>query len=330
MKAPLLQLSCDKWTELHRQIAELCVRTPVILGIGALAKDASQLVPGLSFHEALSRGGWYRLGGVVDASGNRVADDLERWAEKELAAHDDDLAAFFDAYVESGLQATRLIGKTHYLVATLGDGAGDFMQVDVEELQEVISHPLFASELPPSSLDELLDPRDQDNATPLAMRPVSVPFYALRRVTDAGEFLARMWERKPEAQPAHRFLDAWEMSSAGVAAEFSRHWVLAVREHLDRYHQPILHASPIAALNGSPPQLQLGFGDQGLALHAALQRFDRQVGYPMAWFFHMLTTKAVPHAVASAVINDVQAGFNYLPDRDAQVVKEWLYRPYGF
>jgi hypothetical protein len=25
-----------------------------------------------------------------------------------------------------------------------------------------------------------------------------------------------------------------------------------------------------------------------------------------------------------------QAGFHYLPDRDVQVVKEWLYQPYGF
>ena len=52
--------------------------------------------------------------------------------------------------------------------------------------------------------------------------------------------------------------------------------------------------------------------------------------YPMAWFFHMLTTKRVPHAVASIVADDVQAGFNYLPDRDLAVVKDWLFRPYGF
>ena len=50
----------------------------------------------------------------------------------------------------------------------------------------------------------------------------------------------------------------------------------------------------------------------------------------MAWFFHMLTTKRVPHAVASIVADDVQAGFNYLPDRDPAVVKDQLFRPYGF
>jgi len=35
-------------------------------------------------------------------------------------------------------------------------------------------------------------------------------------------------------------------------------------------------------------------------------------------------------ALAGAVIDDLQAGFHYLPDRDAAVVKDWLYRPYGF
>lgn len=52
--------------------------------------------------------------------------------------------------------------------------------------------------------------------------------------------------------------------------------------------------------------------------------------YPMAWFFNMITSRSVPHALASAVIEDAQAGFNYLPDRDAEVVKAWLFRPYGF
>jgi hypothetical protein len=50
----------------------------------------------------------------------------------------------------------------------------------------------------------------------------------------------------------------------------------------------------------------------------------------MAWFFNMITSRSVPHALASAVIEDAQAGFNYLPDRDAEVVKAWLFRPYGF
>ena len=72
------------------------------------------------------------------------------------------------------------------------------------------------------------------------------------------------------------------------------------------------------------------FGVQGLAWHTALRRSDKSVGSPMAWFFNMITSRSVPHALANAVIEDAQAGFNYLPDRDAGVVKAWLYRPYGF
>ncbi len=86
----------------------------------------------------------------------------------------------------------------------------------------------------------------------------------------------------------------------------------------------------MAADQGLPDRFDSAYGARGLALYEALQRFDRQAGYPMAWFFHMLTTKIVPHSVANAVIDDVQAGFSYLPERDVKVIKDWLHRPYGF
>jgi hypothetical protein len=50
----------------------------------------------------LSRGGWYRLGGVVDTAHERLSDHLETWAEHELAAHDDDMATLCDAYADRG------------------------------------------------------------------------------------------------------------------------------------------------------------------------------------------------------------------------------------
>lgn len=321
-----LSLTTEKSNELARTLAELCVKSPVAAGCGALAREASELWPGLTFRDVLARGGWYRLGGVVNAKGERVAEDLEQWAERELAKHDDDFGAFHDAYAGKGLRATRLTGKTHYLVATTGDDASDFIQVEIEELQEVLGHELFADDSV-SSIEELVDPRGATDAGNVAL---GIPFYTLRRLTDVNDFLGRMSAQRPEPQPVHRFIDAWEKSSAGSTSVFSHHWVLAVREHLDRYHQTQLRATPVAALNGAPPAFDAGYGAQGLALHAALQRFDKQVGYPMAWFFHMLTTKAVPHAVATAAINDLQAGFHYLPEKDAAVIKDWLYSPYGF
>jgi len=320
----------SQWDELSCKVAELCVRIPATSGPAVLARELAGLAPDLAFREVLSRGGWYRLGGVVDAGGVHVADDLEIWAERELAAHDDDMAAFCDDYADDGLRATRLTGRTHYFVAATGSGAMDFVQLEIEELQEVICHPLFDHDNLPSGIEELVDPRSAETTCGSEATPLGSAFLALRRLTPVGEFLARMRAQKPEPQPIHRFIADWEACSAGSATQFSNHWVIAVREHLDRYRQSILHATPVAALNGAPPKFAAAFGMQGLKLHDALVRYDKAAGYPMAWFFHMLTTRSAPHALANAVIDDVQAGFNYLPDRDAAVIKDWLYRPYGF
>ncbi|MBU1235532.1 MAG: hypothetical protein KJ634_00595 [Gammaproteobacteria bacterium] len=313
--------------ELADAVAEACVRIPVAAGPAALGREIALIAPDLAFREVLVRGGWYRLGGVVDAARNHVAADIERWAAAELARHGDDFHAFADAHAESDLHATRITGKTHYWTASTGDSAADFMQAEIEELQEVVCHPLFGDDEIPASIEELIDPRQGRQDKPA---PLGIPFYTLHRITDAAEFLARMRAQKPEPQPVHRFVEAWETSSAGNAARFSNHWVFAVREHLDRYRQPKLSATPVAAIVGAAPKFEGGFGARGLALAKALQSFDRQAGYPMAWFFHMLTTRAVPHAVAAVVVEDMQGGFAYLPERDVRVLKDWLFKPYGF
>ncbi len=317
-----------KQTDFDRAVAEMCVRVPVATGAAGLAKELARLSPQLFFRDVLTRGGWYRLGGVIDAAGDHVADDLALWAEAELGRCGDDFHALAEAWEGRGLRATRLIGKTHYLVASTGPLAADFLQVEIEELQEVVSHDLFRGEAP-GSLEELADPSPGDRVGNGAV-PLGAPFYSLRRVTDVAAFLKRMSEQKPEVQNVQRLIDAWQASSAGASTLFSNHWVLAVREYIDRYHQPILQATPVAAVNGLLPKFAGAFGARGLVLYEALQRFDRQLGYPMAWYFHMLTTKSVPHAVANAVVDDVQAGFSYLPERDVKIVKDWLHRPFAF
>lgn len=311
--------------DLDAAVTELCVRLPVSVGSSGLARELSAIAPDLAFRDVLTRGGWYRLGGVVDNAGRRVADDLAKWGEAELARCGDDLHALCEALAGKGLQATRFVGRTHYLVAATGPRAEQFVQVEIEELQEVASHALFDGS-DPGSLQEIFEPSGE--ATP--GQPVGLPFYSLRRITDVASFLQRMARQKPEPQATHRFFDAWQASSAGNATHFANHWVLAVREYLDRYRQAILQATPVAAVNGVPPRFVSAYGAKGLALNDALQRFDRQAGYPMAWFFHMLTTKTVPHAVAHAVVDDVQGGFGYLPERDVKVLKDWMHRPYVF
>ena len=311
-------------------IRELCVRLPASVGASGLAQALtaalSSRTPDLVFRDVLTRGGWYRLGGVIDGTGRRVADDLTAWGESVLSRHGDDLHALYDVYAGTGLRATRLVGRTHYLVAASGVLAGDFVQVEIEELQETVSHVLFEGHVP-ASLEALFE-TPEESVSP--DEPVSPPFFSLRRMTHVPELLKRIAAQKPEPQNIHRFFDAWLASSAGSTTHFSNHWVLAIREYLDRYRQSILQATPVAALNGLPPKFTSAYGAKGLALNEALQRFDRQVGYPMAWFFHMLTTKGVPQAVAHAVIDDVLGGFHYLPERDVKVLRDWLHRPFAF
>jgi hypothetical protein len=314
-------------TVISRALAEACVQIPISQGPDGIARELARIAPELTFRQVLSRGGWYRLGGVVDAAGQHVAESLEDWAQDELAANEQDLASVAAAHEGENLRATRVTGKTHYWVAGVGKGAADFIQIEIEELQEVICHVLFPDDQAPASIEDLVDPRGACSGQQSAL---GTPFYTLRRVTDIGDFLRAMAKQKPEPQAIHRFVDAWEGSSAGRATELSHHWVIAVREHLDQYKQTIRSASPVAALNGAAPRFESGFGTRGVALAEALHRFDRQAGYPMAWFFHMLITKAVPHAVASVVIEDQQTGFSYLPERDLQLVRDWLHRPYGF
>jgi hypothetical protein len=315
------------WSEYCKSLAaavvETCAKVPVSNGPGALVKALEQALPDWKFRHAMSRGGWYRLGGILDSDGQRVSDSLESWVENALDERDGDFNLLIDDFAGQKLYATRLVGQTHYLVAAVGDGTDDFLQLEIEDLQEMRVHQLFINE--PGSLEELVDPRGGAD-TPV---PIALPFYTFRRIHHIGAFLKRMLAQKPEPAAIHRMLEDWAKSSASNSSAYYNHWVIATREHLDRYHQPVFRAQPIATLAGSPPEFEAGNGTSGLKLNDALTHFDRETGYPMAWYFHMLTSKAVPHWVAQTVVEDSLAGFAYLPQRDVDVVRGWLHRPYS-
>ena len=315
------------WSEycksLSPAIVEASATVPVSSGPNALIKALGLALPDWKFRHAMSRGGWYRLGGIVAADGARISDNLERWVEASLDERDGDIAQLIDDFADQTLYATRLVGQTHYLVSHAGDGHADFLQLEIEDLQEIRAHRLFAND--PATVEDLVAPRTGDEHC----LPVSLPHYAFRRIQHIGSFLQRMRAQRPEPAPIHRMIDDWSASSAGASSTFSNQWVVATREHLDRYHQPVFRAQPIATLAGTPPEFDAAPGTSGLALNEALTHFDREIGYPMAWYFHMLGTKAVPHWVAQVVIEDTMAGFAYLPQRDVDVVRNWLHRPYA-
>ena len=315
------------WSEycksLTPAIAETCTKVQVSSGPGALVKALSLALPEWKFRHAMSRGGWYRLGGVLDGNGQRLSENLENWAESALDKCDGDFGRLTDDFAEQTLFATRLVGQTHYLVASAGEGNDGFLQLEIEDLQEMRVHRLFAND--PSTLEELVDPRGAAEK-PL---PIGIPFYTFRRLQHIGAFLRRMLAQKPELAPIHRMLADWSKSSASNTSAYYNHWVISTREHYDRYHQPIFRAQPIATQAGAMPEFDSADSTSGLKLHEALTCFDREAGYPMAWYFHMLSSKTIPHWVAQTVVEDSLAGFAYLPQRDVDVVRGWLHRPYS-
>ncbi len=308
---------------LASSIQECCTRTPVSGGPAALVNQLEQQLPEWQFRHRFNRGGWYRLGGVVDGAGNSLSENLESWSEQTLDEHDGDMASLLDALDANARYATRLVGSTHYLVAPAGESPDDFLQLEVEELQEMQGHRLGEGD--PSSLLELIDP----DAPHAQLKPLGLPTYRFRRLLHMGSTLQRMAAQSPEPPAIQRLMEDWNESSAGHTTSFNNHWVIALREYLDRYQQTQYRAQPIPILSGKPPRFDVEQGTRELKLQAALQAFDKEVGYPLAWYFHMLTTKAVPAWVAQVVVEDALAGFAYLPQRDVDVVRRWLHRPYA-
>ena len=77
------------------------------------------------------------------------------------------------------------------------------------------------------------------------------------------------------------------------------------------------------------PHLEDFAGKKGSALSNILTRFDRQAGYPFAWFFYMVKGKLVSTHSAESVYRDISSDFAYLPERDEAVLRDWIAPPYN-
>lgn len=312
-------------TQLQGLIAEIEALPPRPHHAGLIAA-VQKYLPALAFQHALSRGGWYRPGGVIRADGTRLADDVEAWAEAELHACADDMAAFLERHEDADLLATRISGRAHYFVAAYGPGPEQFYQLEVEEVQEVLDRQLIDASQPPADLAELVDP-----VAPaiVAAQAVGSPTYRFRRLTDMQQAMARLPMALPGQASLRRFLDDWVAGGAGAQGRFCDYWIVALREHQDRYRNQTLTASPLSRharkLKTFPWHTDL----QGLELAAQIQAFDRAAGYPGAWYFHLVAGALAPREIAFALAQDIEAGFSYLPDSAAALLGAWLAKPYS-
>jgi hypothetical protein len=292
----------------------------------ALLEIANRIRPNCTFRYALNRGGWYRSGGVIAADGTRIADNLEAWAKTELKACDDDMGELVERYADSGLQVTRHTGRTHYFVAAYGPASADFLQLEVEELQEVLDRKLIDADNPPEDLQELTEP-----IVPVEIeaQAVGAPRYRFRRLLDMRQTIARVSTADGRNAGLPRMLAEWSHSGAAARGHFSDHWIAALREHQDRYRNPVLSVSMVSRHARELKPFHWNIELSGVEMSSQLQAFDRAAGYPSAWYFQLVAGTITPPKIAYAVVRDLDAGFSYLPDTEVALIRSWVAAPYS-
>ena len=304
-------------------LTSLCADAKPSDGIGKLLDQINALMPELEFHHVLSRGGWHRLGGVVDGSYQPVAGNIVHWVDKECAGDIDELIA---RYSDEGYFATQLSGKTHFFTVPRSDVPQDFVQIEIEELQEKLDRPLIAPYWFPDSVEEFLEPLDYPRLQP---EPVGEAYYQFRRIIPIAELLTAGTGGSRSIHDLKRFFNDWQASSAGDLQAFSSHWVLSLREYTNREGELQLTAKPVPVFEGEIPELPLDGRVRGAQLANAIHHYDRQLGYSFAWYFMMLSSKARNYAMAESVLADQMGAYEYLPGRDLKVLRDWEQNPYG-
>ncbi|MGE5548689.1 MAG: hypothetical protein ACM33T_17420 [Solirubrobacterales bacterium] len=285
----------------------------------AAAREAS----GLDFRLAHVDAGWFRLGGLMDANGNRIADDLEDWVDAETGG---DMTALFERYADAGYRFTRHAGWRIYLTAPTGPGPLDFVQVEVDQVQEMLCRPLFEGDHIPDTVEELAALPAWPEAVPLA--PAA---YVARRHTAFGAMPELMDDHKGDPR-FKRFVSEWSASSAGKDGHFCDHWVLRVVPFRTEDGEHLLEARPVPSYKPAFPDLK---DAREHAAHydpvAMVRQVDAEAGYPMAWYFLQVTNHFI-HFHCMADLRDACAasGPAPLPPTDFRLVEGWVDTPYTF
>lgn len=277
------------------------------------------------FQHVLSKGGWHRAGGVISADGERLGHGLEVWVNTELTKYGGDFNEFLDTYSEAGLLVTRHTGKTHFFVAPYGPAPEDFLQLEVEELQEVLDRRLIDPERPPQDRTELVEPI---TSVKLDAHPVGNPRYRFARLVDIRELLTGQKSSGVAETPFARLLSDWSQSRSTDHGRFCEHWLIANLERYDPGSGSAFCVNPMSVHERALKPFQWDIDKCGVELGNQLRDFDRAAGYPGAWYFHLVASKLVPAELANNLKRDLDNGYCYLAEKDMYLLEKLLANPY--
>lgn len=308
------------------QLSRICAATEPAANPQILLQGVNDASANHDFGLTYTEEGWYRIGGVVTSEGQRVANNLEDWIEAESGGDIIDLVA---RYGDKGYCTTALAGKTHYLTATTGQNPLDFIQLEVEEIQEVMDHELFNPDRIPDTIEDIVDPLEINEVEPTPVSAAKYEFKQATHFTDMAEELTSDFTGDPAFR---RFISDWNDSSAGSAIAFHQCWavnVLPILKNVGEHKFEIKllspHADVIHAYDMS------GMGSWGTIIKM-LESLDNEAGFPMAWYFLMLTKKFMSYSMVKSIREEMswsKTDYSFLAENDRLVLENWLDEPYN-
>mgnify|MGYP006935315147 FL=1 len=307
----------------HKVLEKLCSEITASDGLGFITQRLKKIFPEYDFKYVLTRGNWHRLGGVVDGQYQRVSDNIADWVNEQSTG---DIEDFMLRFVDEGYFATVLAGKTHYFTASCGKSAEDFIQLEIEELQEVLDRPLIDPDWIPDNIEDFLDPLDYPRLEPESIAEAS---YCFRRITHVSELIQDLTNENRSSEHVRQFIRDWKDSSAGDSSSFCKHWVLALREYRGTDGEKHVTARPIPTHREASLKLPSGENYSGTELAHAVHSYDRIMGYPFSWYFMMISRKSENIKLVDAVLNDLMGAYDYLPAKDLKILREWVVAPYS-
>ncbi len=332
-----------------------------------LVQVLREFEPLASAHLAALRGDRYSsMRKVLDAQGNIVSDDHEVWLRLQLAADGGRASSTYERLKGAGYLLSKCNITSMYLVHDRGGAdESDFLQVEVDMEDESSDRPLFTDwpHESPRDLRDLLDMPGYELPEAQRMR-VRTPAYRLRKVIDMKAFVQeatalegekrnafrrRRYSMQIDGQPDRvvsadeafpgwdaqpvkcgRIFADWAASSAGRSGvRLCAHWVMQISDYTSPKGERDMAFIPAWTSTLKLAEVE---GRKGSAyeLFGKLEKLDRRVKVPFAWYFYMLHGNRVDDAAGHRVIKAAEAGQVVLPEHDYRVLKSWEANTYGF
>lgn len=359
------------------EISEICQKTPVTPDDTGLLAAFNARYPGTPFRLICTSSNRTWDVGIIDDTGNRISDNLEKWVDQELSLTNNDARAVWEKYKNSGLIRTEQKGSSLFLTAAFGSDPDQFYQLEIMCGAEVTTQLLFnlKDTFPPEDRYDLISGHCMllSEKEQKYLSPQRYEFSDLINVRSFVKSLVEQYKRKrlaeyPELQKkivriqeydldagvqtaadvpflelcpdwldrqpgAFRLFQDWAESSAGREGHlFCDHWYLTAGTWKEKGEQQYSLIPQWSDADGGLdlPEIKPDWKASPYGVMESLAQFDKQVGYPFAWFFYMLHGNRISHSAGGVIANAIKDGLLNFPGHDKDVLLRWRIKQYGF